>query len=823
VSDAPVTPAAARPGALAAPPAAERGLVSWLTTVDHKRIGILYAASGFAFFLVAGVEAFLIRLQLAGPELALVPAETYNQLFTMHGTTMVFLAAMPMASAFFNYLVPLLIGARDVAFPRLNALSYWVFLLGGLFINASWLHGAAPHAGWFGYATLTERPFSIGPHTDYWLLGLLFLGTSSVISALNFATTILNLRAPGMTFLRLPMFVWTTLVTVVLMLLAFPPITVALIYLLFDRFFGTSIYLPAGGGSPLLWQHLFWIFGHPEVYILILPAFGIVSEVIPTFARKPLFGYVAMAYAAALIGFLGFGVWAHHMFTVGMGAIADSAFALSSMLIAIPTGIKVFNWLATLWGGSLRFRAAMVFACGFVLMFTIGGLSGIMHASPPVDLVQHDTYFVVAHFHYVLFGGMLLALFAGVYYWWPKMTGRLLDERLGHAHFWLLLVGFNLTFFPMHFLGLMGMPRRIYTYPRGLGWDFWNLVCTIGVVLTGVGVAIFVVNVVRSLRAGPPAGPDPWDGRTLEWAIASPPPPYNFATVPVVRRRDALWRTKHPDPRGPGLEDPRALAVPRGPIHLPPPSWWPLFTAVALLVLTAGAMVHLALVVLGAALSVVGVFGRALEHLPRRAAPAGAADGHGPAADGDEHVGPTGLDHRKLGIWVFIGSECLFFGTLVSTYLAYRGRSLTGPTPHEVLNIPLTSISTFDLLMSSLTMVLAVAAIQRGDVRAARSWLGATVVGGLIFLGFQAWEFATFLEEGLGLTTNVFASTFYVMVGFHGAHVTVGVVWLTALWVLAGRGRLLPRHAVLVDMAGLYWHFVDVVWIVIFTFVYLIQ
>jgi cytochrome c oxidase subunit I len=805
----------------AAPHAEAPGLLGWLTTVDHKRIGILYGVSAYVFFLVGGLEAFLIRLQLARPDSRVIAAETFNQLFTMHGTTMVFLALMPLSAAFFNYLVPLQIGARDVAFPRLNAFSFWVFLLGGLFINSSFLVGAAPHAGWFAYATLTEKPFSVGPHTDFWLLGLLFLGVSSVVSALNFLTTILNLRAPGMTFLRMPIFVWNTVVTSVLIVLAFPPITVALILLMFDRFFGTSFYLPAGGGSPILWQHLFWIFGHPEVYILILPAMGIVSEVIPTFARKPLFGYVAIVYATGLIGFFGFGVWAHHMFAVGMGPIADSAFGLSSMIIAVPTGIKIFNWLATLWGGSLRFRTSLYFAVGFIAMFTIGGLSGIMHASPPIDLQQTDTYFVVAHLHYVLFGGTVLGLFAGIYYWWPKVTGRMLDERLGKLHFWLMLIGMNLTFFPMHFLGLMGMPRRIYTYGPDMGWNTWNLVATVGAVGIGLSLLVFTANALKSVRRGEPAPADPWDGRTLEWAIPSPPPPYNFATVPEVRRRDALWLTKHPDARGPGLADAAALTVPRGPIHMPPPSVYPLLTALAMLVLVAGALVHPAVVVLGALLTAAGVFAIALEHLPAR------ADGHG--GHDEAVIGTTGLDHRKMGTWAFLGSECLFFASLIVTYLVYKGRSLIGPYPHDhagtrgILNIPLTSVSTFDLLMSSFSMVLAVAAIQRGDLRATRRWLAATVVGGLVFLGFQAYEFTAFVHEGLGLTTNLFANTFYVMVGFHGAHVSIGVVWLAALWWLCARGRIGQGQAVLVDIAGLYWHFVDVVWIAIFTLVYLIR
>jgi cytochrome c oxidase subunit 1 len=677
---------------------------------------------------------------------------------------------------------------------------------------------AAPDAGWFGYAPLTTKPFSIGPNSDFWLLGLVFLGTSSILASVNFLVTILNLRAPGMTMLRMPLFAWTTLVTNVLILLAFPPVTVALIFLMFDRFFGTAFYVPAGGGSPLLWQHLFWIFGHPEVYILILPTMGIVSEVLPTFARKPLFGYPAMVYATALIGFMGFGVWAHHMFAVGMGPIADSAFALTTMLIAIPTGIKIFNWLSTLWGGSIRFRTPFFFAAAFVGMFTIGGLSGVMHASPPVDLQQTDSYFVVAHFHYVLFGGMVLGLFAGIYYWFPKATGRLLDERLGRIHFWLLLVGFNLTFFPMHFLGLMGMPRRIYTYAPGLGWDLWNLVCTVGAVVQGVSMLVFVANVVRTLRAGAPAGPDPWDARTLEWAIPSPPPAYNFATLPTVQRRDALWLTKHPDARGVGLADLRALTTPVGPIHMPEGSRWPVLTALAMVALTAGMLLHLGVAAVGGLLLLLAALAFATELVPARAADAAAAGAHE-----DHHVGTTGIDHRKLGIWTFIGSECLFFGTLLSTYMVYRGRSLHGPYPPEILNVPLISVSTFVLLMSSLTMVLGVTAIQAGDLRATRRWLLATALLGGVFLAGQVYEFSHFVSEGLGLTTNIFASSFYVMVGFHGAHVTVGVIWLSALWYLLARGRIGPRDEVLVDMAGLYWHFVDVVWIAIFTLVYLIQ
>src|SRR5437667_3138208 len=564
-------PRSAHPHAgLAVPTTAILG--SWLTTTDHKRIGILYGVSAFVFFLIGGVEALIIRAQLARPGLTLVTADTYNELFTMHGTTMVFLAIMPFGSAFFNYMVPLQIGARDVAFPPLNALSFLMFLAGGILLHTIFLAGTPPAVGWFAYANLTRRDYSPTLGVDFWTLSLQVLGASSILAAVNFIVTILNVRAPGLSFMRMPLFTWMTLVVQFLVLLAFPPITCALIFLMFDRFFGTHFYDVAEGGDLHLWQHLFWTFGHPEVYILILPAFGIVSEVLPTFARKPLFGAPVVIYSGVLIGFFGFGVWSHHMFAAGMGPIADAAFSIATMLIAIPTGVKIFNWLATLWGGSIRGTTALHFAVGLIATFTMGGLSGIMHSSPPVDLQQTDTYFVVAHFHYVLIGGSLFGLFAAAYYWWPTIPGRLLDERLGKLQFWVLFAGFNTTFFPQHYLGAIGMPLRIYTYAAGAGWAFWNLVSTLGAFGIALGVLLFMVNAWRSLRAGAPAPADPWDGRTLEWRTSSPPPPHDFDTIPPVSGRDTFWREKYGRRAGGGGP---GAAPSRDHIPLPAPSPWP--------------------------------------------------------------------------------------------------------------------------------------------------------------------------------------------------------------------------------------------------------
>ena len=574
------------------------GLVDWLTTVDHKKIGIMYGAAALFFFLVGGIEALMIRIQLMQSQNDFISAQLYNQLFTMHGTTMIFLGVMPLSAAFFNFLVPLQIGARDVAFPRLNSFSLWTFIAGALVLNFSWFFqfahtvgwfgqdflktDIAPAGGWFGYAPLTSDSYS-GVGTDFWILGLQILGVASLAASFNFIVTILNMRAPGMTMMRLPVFTWMTLITSFLIIFAFPAITIALAELMFDRYFDTNFFRVEGGGQPILWQHLFWVFGHPEVYILVLPAMGIVSEVLPTFSKKALFGYPIIVFSGAVIGFLGFAVWSHHMFTTGLGKIATAAFSLLTMAIAVPTGVKIFNWIGTLWGGRIRFPVPMIFALVFIWMFMLGGFSGIMHSAAPADMQQQDSYFVIAHFHYVLLGGILMGLLSGIYYWIPKIFGKQMSEKWGYVSAILIIIGFNVTFFPMHYLGLTGMPRRTHTYLGDMGWDFWNAFCTLGALVLGIGIVIAFVDVIITVCSKQRAcSNDVWDGRTLEWSLPSPVKDYNFAAVPVIQSRDAFWEHKH------GVK--KIGAVPPDPhgIHMPSQSWWPLLSGFGFIIFGMG-------------------------------------------------------------------------------------------------------------------------------------------------------------------------------------------------------------------------------------------
>jgi cytochrome c oxidase subunit I len=523
-------------------------------TVDHKKLGLMYIVTSLIFFAISGLMAFTIRMQLLVPHNAVLPPDVFNRFFTMHGTTMVFFVGMPIIAGLMNYLVPLMIGARDMAFPRLNAFGYWMTLFGGLLLYSSYVAapglagaGSAPDVGWFAYAPLTGRAFSRGSSTDFWILGILVSGIGSSASALNVIVTIVTMRCQGMTFMRMPLFVWMVLVVSGMILLALPPLSAAQIMLLLDRFLGAHFFDTQAGGSAVLWQHFFWLFGHPEVYILIIPAFASASEIIPVFSRKPIFGYPAMVTATMLIGLISVGVWAHHMFSVGMTAMSNTFFVASTLAVGVPTGIKIFNWLGTLYGGQIRFELPMLFSLAFLFQFLIAGLTGVMLGAAPFDWQLTDSYFVVAHFHYTLVGGFLFMMFAAIYYWYPKATGRMLSKNLGLMHFWLFLIGFHLTFDPQHIAGILGMPRRIYTYDPGRGWEIYNMISSIGALFQAAGVCCFIVNLLSSLKRGAVSGNDPWDAWTLEWSTSSPPAEYNFQTLPEVRSRRPLWDLKHPE------------------------------------------------------------------------------------------------------------------------------------------------------------------------------------------------------------------------------------------------------------------------------------
>ena len=521
---------------------ARSGLYDWLTTTDHKKIGILYLANSFVMFIIGGILALVVRAELAFPGLQLVKEDVYNEAFTIHASLMLFLFIIPILAGFGNYVVPLQIGAPDMAFPRINALSFWMLPLAGVLILTGFLVGGAAATGWTAYAPLSEHPYS-GIGQDLWIVGVILIGTSSILGGINFLVTIFKMRAPGMTMFRLPIMVWTMIVTSTLVVLATPVLTSGLIMLFIDRNYGGHFFDPANGGNAILWQNVFWFYSHPAVYIMVLPAMGIISEILPVFSRKPLFGYKDFVFATAAIGALGFSVWAHHMFTTG--AVYLPFFSFMTFLIAIPTGVKMFNWTATLYKGQLTFSTPLLFALGFLTMFLIGGINGAFSASVPVDFALQDTYWVVAHLHYVLFGGSVFGVFAGIYYWFPKMFGKRLSEGLGKIQFVIMFIGFNLTFFPMHILGLEGMPRRIANYAPQADWSSLNLMATIGGFTIALSILVFIWNVFVTFRSGEPAGDDPWEGNTLEWATSSPPPPYNFDRIPEIRSERPVFDARH--------------------------------------------------------------------------------------------------------------------------------------------------------------------------------------------------------------------------------------------------------------------------------------
>jgi cytochrome c oxidase subunit 1/cytochrome c oxidase subunit I+III len=719
----------------------EHWKMAWLSTVDHKRIGILYLITGLVFFIVGGIEALLIRLQLAGPNSTLISPDTYNMLFTMHGTTMIFLVAMPVLFGLANYVVPLQIGARDMAFPRLNAFSFWLVPFGGILLHFSILAGGAPAVGWFAYAPLSETPYASTAGVNYWALSLLVLGIGSVGTAINLIVTVITLRAPGMTLRRLPLFSWMMFINSFLVLAALPILNAGLVMLLIDRLLHAHYFL-LPGGSAIMWQHIFWAFGHPEVYIVALPAFGILSEIIPVFSRKPIFGYEFVAVSTVVIALLALMVWAHHMFTIGLGHTADLFFVASSLLIAIPTGVKVLAWAATLVGGRIKLTAAMLFCIAALIQFLVAGLTGVSLAVAALDWQTKNSYYLVAHFHFVFVGLIVFAILGAVHYWFPKMSGRMLSERLGKWTFWLMTVGFNLTFIIQHFLGLAGMSRRIYTYPDLPGWGWMNLLSTVGAFLMAVAAIILVWNLAVSMLRGAVAGDNPWQAWTLEWAGASPPPHENFFSLPPIRSRRPLWDAANPDRPDPVV--------------------------------------------------------------------------------GPEVLKPAPVPEKNhLSVLAFIGSEASFFAVLIIAYLYYNATPQSGPGP-GILNLFKTGIFSACLFASSFTIHQAERAQNRTRHRAMAGWLAATIMLGGIFMLGQGLEYTELFRQGLRVDTNLFATTFFTLTGFHGLHVCAGLILLLIVLglSLAGDHRHGRSHAL--RAAALYWHFVDIVWLLVLTVVYIL-
>lgn len=727
---------------LLTPEQREHWRMAWLSSVDHKRIGILYMVTALFFFAVGGVEALFIRLQLAVPNNTFLRPDTFNMLFTMHGTTMIFLVAMPALFGLANYIVPLQVGARDMAFPRLNAFSFWLVPFGGLLLHFSFLAGGAPRVGWFAYAPLSETPYSSQLGVDYWALSLLVLGIGSVGTSINFIVTVLAKRAPDMTLRRLPLFSWMILVNSFLVILALPVLNAGLAMLLIDRRLDAHFFLPFGGGSAIMWQHIFWAFGHPEVYIVALPAFGILSEIVPVFSRKPIFGYEFVAGSTVAIAFLSLLVWAHHMFTMGLGHTVDLFFVASSMLIAIPTGVKVLAWSATMIGGRVKLDTPMLFCVAAIVQFLIAGLTGISLASAALDWQAKNSYYLVAHFHYVFVGLIVFALLGAVHYWFPKMNGRLLSERIGKWTFWLMTIGFNLTFMIQHFLGLSGMPRRVFTYPDLPGWGWMNLISTIGAFFMAAAAVLLIWNLVSSSQRDEPAGDNPWNAWTLEWATSSPPPHENFHELPPIRSRRPLWDVAHPERPDP----------------------------------------------------VIGTKGRADTFSPEK---------------------------NQAGVISFIISETSFFGVLIMAFLYYNARPQAGPGVQD-LNLLKTGIFSLCLFASSFTIWRSEAAQRRGTHRAMSVWLAATILLGVVFIVGQGLEYDDLFNRGVSVGSNLFATTFFTLTGFHGLHVCVGLIALAIVLGLALSGNFRAGRGTALKAVGLYWHFVDVVWVFVFSIAYLL-
>ena len=781
-------------------------MLGWVTTTDHKRIGLLYLFASLAFFAAGGVEALLIRTQLIEPDNGLVGPQTFDRLFTLHGVTMIFLFVIPISTgAFGNYLLPLMIGARDMAFPRLNALSFWLFAASGVFIYASVPLGNAPDAGWFNYVPLANAQFSPGPGIDFYCLGLILNGMSSSATSVNFIVTIFKGRAPGMSINRMPLFCFAFLAVSFALVFALPPLTVALVFLELDRQIGTHFYDIAGGGDPVLWQHLFWIFGHPEVYIIILPAFGIATSIIPTFTHRRMVAFPLVAVAELLVAFIGFGVWAHHMFAVGMATATAVYFAAASMIIVIPSAIQLFAWLTTLVTGTPDFKTPLLWIVGFIVFFIIGGLSGVMFAAIPFDQQVHDTYFVVAHFHFVIFGAAVFPLLGGLYYWFPKVTGRMYHEGFGKLSFWLAFAGTAMTFMPMHVVGLLGMPRRQYTYPSDLGWEPANLIATLGSYVLGAGLLLVVANLAVSRFRGPRTGRDPFDGATLEWAATSPPAPYNFAVIPAISSPYPMWdeRDRAEDERrvargdlvlAGGHKTPASTVVDGEldeVLDMPSDSPWPVtlaFTVALVFVFLLTGHWTTALVFGGAAAAVLAAW-------------------HWREADAQPVGGrpPRALPNGWWGMAILLASEGALLTAMMGSYFYLRFTSPDWPqgsiaAPSVALPVVLAGA----LVASSLPFAAAAGAVKRGSARAAR-WLIALAL--TLQCGYLAVQIVEYVDD-LGTfapDSNAYGSIYFTLLGAHHAHVIVGT--LLDLWLVARlSGGLTHSRAVAVRAVALYWY-----------------
>lgn len=814
------------------------GILGGLSAVNHRAIGTRYIVTGLFFFTLAGIASLLMRIQLAFPENTFLNADLYNQLFTMHGTTMMFLFAVPIMEGMGMYLVPLMIGTRDMAFPRLNAFGYWVYLIAGLTLWGSLLFNSAPDGGWFAYVPLTGPLFSPGLGIDIYATMITFLEVAALVAAVELIVTIFFQRAPGMSINRIPLFVWAQIVMSWMIVFAMPTLMVASVELALDRTVGTHFFNPTAGGQPLLWQHLFWFFGHPEVYIIFVPALGIVASVVAAFSRRPVIGYVPLVLSFVAIGFISFGLWVHHMFATGLPMLSLSFFTVGSLMVAIPSGIQIFATLATLWTGKVMLKTPLWFIIGFVIIFLIGGITGVMVAAIPFDWQVHDTYFVVAHFHYVLIGGAVFPLFAGFFYWFPKLTGRMLDERLGVWQFWLLFIGFNVTFFPMHLVGFWGMPRRVYTYLSGLGWEAINLTATVGAFIIGLGVVLFLVNVSKSLRHGDVAGDNPWGAGTLEWATTSPPPQFNFRVIPSVKSREPLWDSPPNDPGyhadlsdeekdrfgllswrretvGTSLLD----ALPRQRVVLPYPTLVPLFAALAVAFTFIGIMIDLILVPVGALLVFAMIV---VWHWPSQQ-----QRDMDYVKAGPDHALPISTVASAHGVkppfyWgmaMLILIEIIVFSSLIVTYFYLRSGSpewpIGGFDPPALL---LPSINAAILIASVIPMYLADKGIRQGNLTQMKIGLGVAFVMGLVFLALKYVEYS---QLPYIWNTNAYGSIVWTITGFHSAHVIAVLLKTIVILVLAFQGYFNKERYAGVSANDLYWQFVVIIWIPLFFTLYI--